>query len=90
MLVRVLRVSLPVGASTIRVHVQEVLRGYIGDRNSKPIFPEESFWGSAFGTVGKGYQRPFELATLRLQNMIGSLSNCAASLPFCYVLVYLQ
>ena len=57
--------------------MQEVFRGYIGDRSAKPIFPDQSFWGSAFGTVGKGYQRPFELATLRLQNMIGSLSNCA-------------
>ena len=50
--------------------IQEVLRGYIGDRDSKQIFEN-----SPFDILGKGYQRPFELATLRLSNMIGILPN---------------
>lgn len=57
--------------------MQEVLRGYVGDRESKEIFGAETFMGKAFGVLGGGYQRPFELATVRLQNMIGSLNNCA-------------
>lgn len=57
--------------------MQEVLRGYIGDRNSKAIFGPDTFMGKAFGVLGDGYQRPFELATVRLNNMIGSLQNCA-------------
>ena len=56
--------------------VQEVLRGYLGDKAAEPIFDEKSQLGNAFNVVGKGYQRPFELATVRLNNMIGSLSNC--------------
>eukprot|EP01025_Chloroclados_australasicus_P021791 TRINITY_DN22776_c0_g1_i3.p1 TRINITY_DN22776_c0_g1~~TRINITY_DN22776_c0_g1_i3.p1 ORF type:complete len:287 (-),score=19.22 TRINITY_DN22776_c0_g1_i3:177-968(-) len=56
--------------------MQEVLRGYIGDSKANPIFGKDSDLGRAFAVVGNGYQRPFELATLRLQNMIGSLSNC--------------
>lgn len=56
--------------------MQEVLRGYVGDRESKAIFEPDSFMGKAFGVLGDGYQRPFELATVRLNNMIGSLSNC--------------
>ena len=30
-----------------------------------------------FNVLGGGYQRPFELATLRLSNMIGILPKCA-------------
>ena len=50
----------------------QVLRGYIGDRNSRPI------WGGRqpFDVLGSGYQRPFELATLRLFHMYGVLSMC--------------
>jgi hypothetical protein len=57
--------------------VQEVLRGYLGDRKSKAIFEKATSLGRAFSVLGDGYQRPFELATVRLNNMIGSLSNCA-------------
>lgn len=57
--------------------MQEVIRGYLGDRNAKQIFTSDSFVGRAFGVLGDGYQRPFELATVRLNNMVTSLSNCA-------------
>eukprot|EP00271_Cylindrocystis_brebissonii_P014505 TRINITY_DN35867_c0_g1_i1.p1 TRINITY_DN35867_c0_g1~~TRINITY_DN35867_c0_g1_i1.p1 ORF type:complete len:363 (+),score=44.93 TRINITY_DN35867_c0_g1_i1:54-1142(+) len=49
--------------------IQEVLRGYVGDRDSKPVFSRDT----PFDILGKGYQRPFELATLRLFNMAGIL-----------------
>ena len=65
------------------MYVQEVLRGYIGDRSSKAIFDTQSRMGQLFSVLGSGYQRPFELATVRLQNMIGSLSNCASWLSLC-------
>ena len=35
--------------------------------------------GRAFDSLGAGYQRPFELATLRLQNMAGILPKCEYS-----------
>jgi len=54
----------------------QVIRGYIGDQSAEPIF-EGTQLGRAFDTVGRGYQRPFELATLRLQNMVGILPKCA-------------
>ena len=44
--------------------MEEVARGYLGDPNAKPIFES-----SPFDVLGQGYQRPFELATLRLINM---------------------
>lgn len=53
--------------------LQEVLRGYVGDRSAKPVFGGSS---NLFDVLGKGYQRPFELATLRLYNMNTVLSNC--------------
>ena len=53
-----------------------MIRGYIGDQSAEPIF-EGTQLGRAFDTVGRGYQRPFELATLRLQNMAGILPKCA-------------
>ncbi|GAB4818964.1 hypothetical protein N2152v2_006010 [Parachlorella kessleri] len=52
--------------------IQEVLRGYIGDRSSPPVFSGER---NLFDVLGKGYQRPFELATLRLFNMQLVLSH---------------
>ena len=57
----------------------QVIRGYVGDRSAEPIFAGTQL-GRAFDTLGGGYQRPFELATLRLQNMAGILPKCA-SLP---------
>mmetsp|Transcript_163 Transcript_163/g.366 ORF Transcript_163/g.366 Transcript_163/m.366 type:complete len:287 (-) Transcript_163:100-960(-) len=51
--------------------IQEVLRGYTGDRRAKPIFTSPNM----FDVLGTGYQRPFELATLRLGNMRSILQN---------------
>jgi hypothetical protein len=53
-----------------------VLRGYVGDKSAKPVFEG----ATPFDIVGEGYQRPFELATLRLFNMVGGLPP-AASCP---------
>ena len=65
--------------------LQEVLRGYTGDRNSKQIFSDEEkinflnlikFSGILFKySCGDGYLRPFELATFRLKNMIEILQS---------------
>lgn len=49
----------------------------MGDRSAPPVFEGSSRLGRAFDTLGAGYQRPFELATLRLQNMAGILPICA-------------
>ena len=61
----------------------QVLRGYTGDRSAKPVFPGST----PFDILGTGYQRPFELATLRLFNMGGILPRCklphAPQLPAC-------
>ena len=46
--------------------IREVVRGYVGDRDARQIFES-----SPFDVLGTGYQRPFELATLRLSNMVG-------------------
>ena len=46
--------------------IQEGVRGYVGDRDARQIFES-----SPFDVLGTGYQRPFELATLRLSNMVG-------------------
>lgn len=56
--------------------LQEVIRGYVGDRDAKQIFDR-----SPFDVLGKGYQRPFELATLRLSNMIRILPNWGELVP---------
>ncbi|MFM7360411.1 MAG: peroxiredoxin-like family protein [Cyanobium sp.] len=42
----------------------EVLRGYTGDRSAPPRLATP-----LFDLAGKGFQRPFELATVRLANM---------------------
>lgn len=57
--------------------VQEVLRGYVGDRDSKPVFTSPT----PFDVLGTGYQRPFELATLRLLNMVGILPKWSELSP---------
>ncbi len=63
----------------------EVLRGYIGDCNAKKLFKSDEFISiplvgklelSLFNYLDKrNVLRPFELATLRLLNMIEVLSN---------------
>ena len=65
--------------------ILEVIRGYTGDKNSREIYKVSSkikffnfinFSGKLFETsFGKGYLRPFELATYRLNNMIEIISN---------------
>ncbi|NET50287.1 MAG: hypothetical protein F6K09_16620 [Merismopedia sp. SIO2A8] len=69
----------------------EVLRGYVGDRTAPQLIaPEEtinapplpSLKGSFFNLAGgSGFQRPFELATLRLRNMAESLGHWNTYVP---------
>ena len=69
----------------------EVFRGYTGDRSAPQriannetinISPFPSVTGSIFSRAGgEGFQRPFELATIRLRNMIEVLSNLHTYLP---------
>lgn len=69
----------------------EVLRGYRGDRQAPQLIgddesvkapPLPSLKGSFFKLVGgKGFQRPFELATLRLRNMAESLGHWQTYVP---------
>lgn len=71
--------------------LREVLRGYTGDRKAPQLFADEevirgtplpSFKGASFKLLGgKGFQRPIELATLRLQNMTEVLSNWKTYVP---------
>jgi AhpC/TSA antioxidant enzyme len=62
----------------------EVFRGYKGDRQAPQLIADDevinipslsTIKGSLFKTVGSGFQRPFELATLRLKNMTEVLGN---------------
>jgi len=63
----------------------EVIRGYTGDKSSSQIYFENDqinlfkfirFSGKLFSKpFGKGYLRPFELATFRLKNMIEIFQN---------------
>ena len=63
----------------------EVVRGYTGDKDSNQIYSDSDqinlfnffkFSGKLFGKpFGKGYLRPFELATFRLNNMIEIFKN---------------
>jgi hypothetical protein len=70
--------------------LKEVFRGYTGDKNATPLFGENEsinikplpvIKGSLFNRVGKNYQRPFELATLRLQNMVEVLKHWGTYVP---------
>lgn len=59
-------------ADSLAHTVLQVVRGYVGDREAKPVFQGST----PFDILGTGYQRPFELATLRLFNMVGILPKC--------------
>ena len=71
--------------------IKEVLRGYLGDRNSKSLFdydedikigPFTLLKGDMFDIFSKKQNlRPFELATRRLMNMIEILSNWKIYVP---------
>ncbi|GAB4546639.1 MAG: AhpC/TSA family protein [Pleurocapsa sp.] len=71
--------------------LKEVFRGYTGDRNAPQLIDDEEtihakplppMKGSFFKLAGgKGFQRPFELATLRLRNMTEVLSNWNTYVP---------
>ncbi|MBE9222661.1 AhpC/TSA family protein [Cyanobacterium stanieri LEGE 03274] len=70
--------------------LKEVFRGYKGDRTSPPLFKNEeeikikplpTIKGEFFNKAGKSYQRPFELATLRLKNMVEVLNNWRTYVP---------
>ena len=71
--------------------LQEVLRGYTGDRRAAAIFEDDdmvkarplpTFRASMFARAGgHGSQRPFELATKRLSNMGEVLSNWRTYVP---------
>ncbi|MCG6136722.1 MAG: AhpC/TSA family protein [Nostoc sp. LLA-1] len=71
--------------------LKEVFRGYKGDKKAPQLIADEevvrntplppmkgSFFKAAGGT---GFQRPFELATLRLRNMTEVLSNWNTYVP---------
>jgi hypothetical protein len=69
----------------------EVFRGYRGDRKAPQLIAEDevvkasplpAFKGSFFNLAGgSGFQRPFELATLRLRNMTEVLSHWKTYVP---------
>jgi hypothetical protein len=69
----------------------EVFRGYRGDRTAPQLIEDEemvkatplpAFKGSFFKLAGgTGFQRPFELATLRLRNMTEVLSHWKTYVP---------
>jgi hypothetical protein len=69
----------------------EVLRGYTGDRSApQRIADDETIQagplppirGSFFARAGgSGFQRPFELATIRLRNMTEVLGNWRTYVP---------
>lgn len=71
--------------------LKEVFRGYTGDRNAPQLIDDEEtihakllppIKGSFFKLAGgKDFQRPFELATLRLRNMTEVLSNWNTYVP---------
>ncbi len=69
----------------------EVFRGYRGDRNAPQLIADDevvkaaplpAFKGSFFKFAGgTGFQRPFELATLRLRNMTEVLGHWKTYVP---------
>jgi AhpC/TSA antioxidant enzyme len=69
----------------------EVWRGYKGDRSAPQLIgadevlkasPLPALQGSFFDIAGgSGFQRPFELATLRLRNMVEVLKNWGSYVP---------
>ncbi|NEQ50603.1 MAG: hypothetical protein F6K11_10795 [Leptolyngbya sp. SIO3F4] len=69
----------------------EVFRGYLGDRNAPQLIEDDEvvqatplppIKGEFFKRAGgKGFQRPFELATLRLRNMAEVLGKWQAYVP---------
>ncbi|MBD2205903.1 AhpC/TSA family protein [Calothrix sp. FACHB-1219] len=71
--------------------LKEVFRGYRGDRQAPQLIgddeiiqgtPLPAFKGSFFQLAGGGgFQRPFELATLRLRNMVEVLRNWQTYVP---------
>ncbi|MBE9210484.1 AhpC/TSA family protein [Nostoc sp. LEGE 06077] len=71
--------------------LKEVFRGYTGDKQAPQLIADEEvvkdtllppIKGSFFKAAGgQGFQRPFELATLRLRNMIEVLSNWNIYVP---------
>jgi hypothetical protein len=71
--------------------LKEVLRGYRGDRQAPQLIGDEEvvkakplppLKGSFFQWAGgKGHQRPFELATLRLRNMAEVLGHWKTYVP---------
>ena len=70
--------------------LSEVLRGYTGDHTAPALIEDEelvdftpfpSISGSFFSRLGHGYLRPFELATIRLRNMVEVLTNWRTYVP---------
>ncbi len=71
--------------------LKEVFRGYTGDKRAPQLIgddevikaaPLPALKGDVFKNAGgKGFQRPFELATLRLRNMSEVLSNWKTYVP---------
>ena len=71
--------------------LSEVFRGYLGDRNAPQLIEDEEvvqatplppIKGEFFKRAGgKGFQRPFELATLRLRNMAEVLGKWDTYVP---------
>ena len=57
--------------------LQEVLRGYSGDRTAPQRLNLPLFRAAG----GEGFQRPFELATVRLQNMVEVLGHWRTYVP---------
>jgi hypothetical protein len=57
--------------------LQEVLRGYTGDRTAPQRLNLPLFRAAG----GEGFQRPFELATVRLQNMVEVLGHWRTYVP---------
>lgn len=71
--------------------LSEVFRGYRGDRNAPQLIdPDETVKAPPLPEIkgrffdkagGSGFQRPFELATLRLRNMTEVLGNWSTYVP---------